>query len=139
MGMYTEIHYNAELRTDVPADIMAILKFLVEDGEEPAVLPEHPFFKCERWRFLATMDSYYFAADTHSTLRYDENGRCHYLCIRANLKNCGGEIESFVDWVAPYIHAIDGDFLGFMRYEEDDWPVLIHYPAKLTRTEALSK
>lgn len=135
MGMYTELHFNAELRRDVPADVLAVLRFMVDGGDMPG-LPDHPLFKAPRWRLLFTCDSYYFDADTHSTLRFDEISNTHYLCIRANLKNYDGEIDKFVAWITPYLDKHDGDFLGFKRYEEDEWPTLIHHPARFTRTDA---
>jgi hypothetical protein len=125
MGMYTEFHFNAELREDVPDDVLAVLDYMVNDVPEPSSLPEHPLFNCLRWRSMLRMDSYYFPADTHSTLRLDEGGE-RYLCVRCNLKNYDDEIRHFVDWVTPYLNVLPGDFLGFSRYEESNDPLLIH-------------
>jgi hypothetical protein len=130
MGMYTELHYNAELREDVPQSVIDILKFMVGDiEEEPKELPDHELFsEGSRWRYMLQMDSYYFDADTHSTLRYDEIGQAYYLCIRCNLKNYSDEIEHFIDWIEPYlgVYIQTGDFLGFYRYEENNEPTLIY-------------
>ena len=127
MGMYTELHYNVELKKDVPEEILAVLKSMLNwDIKEPS-LPDHGFFSCERWRALFSCDSYYFHADTHSTLRFDNISHCYYLCIRANLKNYDGEIEAFLKWVEPYVYACKDDFLGFYRYEECENPTLIFY------------
>jgi len=71
-------------------------------------------------------DSYYFDADTHSTLRYDDIIGSYFLCIRSNFKNYDDEIQSFIDWIRPYINKSEGDFLGFWRYEEDEEPTLIY-------------
>jgi hypothetical protein len=125
MGMYTELHYNVELLKATPAPIIAVLKYMLNHDNPKPPLPDHPLFKTERWSVMLRMDSYYFAADTHSTLRLDENGDCYYLCIRCNVKNYGNEIEKFVDWIAPYVEANEGDFLGFSRYEETEDPTLI--------------
>lgn len=133
MGMYTELHYNVELKKDLPKNVANLLKYMVGDLEdEPKKLPKHPLFKTERWRFMLRMDSYYFDADTHSTLRYDEIAERYYLCIRTNLKNYDSEIEQFIDWVEPYLGAyIDrGEFLGFYRYEEDNEPTHIYRTPK---------
>lgn len=136
MGMYTELHFNAELRKDVPSDVLAILNYMLEagPGAPPPPLPEHALFKTQRWPVMLRTDSYYFAADTHSTLRHDEIGECYYLCIRCNLKNYDEEIEKFVDWIDPYLEAFEGDFLGFSRYEETETPTLI-YKRLAVRTE----
>lgn len=71
-------------------------------------------------------DSYYFDADTHSTLRFDDISDSYYLCIRTNLKNYGQEIRHFVDWIMPYLDKFEGEFLGFSRYEETEEPTLIY-------------
>lgn len=78
--------------------------------------------------FMLCMDSYYFDADTISTLRFDDIGNSFYLCIRTNLKNYDSEIEHFIDWIMPYLDKYEtGQFLGFYRYEEDEQPTLIFY------------
>lgn len=126
MGMYTELHFNSELKKDTPEDVINILKFMVDGGDEPDTL-EHDLFNAERWRFMLQCDSYYFDADTHTTLRYDDIAKSYFLCIRTNLKNYDSEIEKFIDWIMPYLDKFDGDFLGFYRYEEHEQPILIHY------------
>ncbi len=128
MGMYTELHFNVELERDAPDSVRAILEHMVrttdEDVEAPD-LPDHLLFKTERWDFMLHCDSYYFPADTHSTFRRDEIGDAWYLCVRTNLKNYGGEIEKFLDWVLPYVDA-DNECLGYYRYEADAHPTLIY-------------
>ena len=130
MGMYTALHFYSEL--NVPKDSMVadILKYMVGDTEEmPEMLPDHELFKSDRWRVMLRMDSYYFDEDTHSTLRWDDNGESYYLNIRCNLKDYDSEIEKFIDWIMPYLdeYKQPGDFLGFYRYEEDEEPTIIKY------------
>lgn len=124
MGMYTELHLNSALKADVPTSVLDKLKFMLGETEVDTAI-DHPLFSTERWKFMLRCDSYYFDADTHSTLRYDDiAGHC-YLCIQTNLKNYGGEIEKFVDWIMPYLDKYEGDFLGYSRYEENEKPDLI--------------
>lgn len=130
MGMYTELHFNAELRADVPAEVVTLLRAMVGDTDFPTSFPEHPLFSCDRWKGMLQSDSYYFAADTHSTMRYDDIGKAWMLCIRCNLKNYCQEIQKFIDWIEPYILAYEGDFLGFSRYEQTEEPTLIYYKKK---------
>jgi hypothetical protein len=127
MGMYTELHYNVELKSPVPTNIINTLQYMLGETEEvPPNLPDHKLFQPEgRWRFMLRCDSYYFSADTHSTLRLDYQGGW-YLCIRCNLKNYSEEIENFIDWMMPYIDNSPGNFLGFYRYEESEIPTLIY-------------
>lgn len=128
MGMYTELHLNCELKKDVSTEALNILQHMLDNAESIGELPDHPLFRTERWNWMLRSDSYYFQADTHSTLRWDDISNQYYLCIRCNLKNYDNEINLFVDWITPYIDAIDGDFLGFQRYENDDDPTLLYYP-----------
>ena len=135
MGMYTELHFNAELSGDVPPEVVTILDYMLASASlaelpEPP-LPDHPLFHTERWRLMLQMDSCYFSADTHSTLRKDDRGDCYFLCVRCNLKNYNHEIEKFIDWVCPYLRQEDGDFLGFYRYEDSEDPTLIYAPSRV--------
>lgn len=127
MGMYTELHFNSELKRDVPGDVIDILKYMLGELDECPELPENKLFNTSRWDYMLRCDSYYFDADTHSTLRFDDISDSYYLCIRSNVKNYEGEIEAFVDWVMPYLDKYDGQFLGFSRYEEYEIPHLIYY------------
>lgn len=124
--MYTELHYNTELKRDVPDSVINILRYMLGETEDKPETPNHDLFSCNRWRMMLKSDSYYFDADTHSTLRYDEISGSYYLCIRCNLNNYDNEIEKFCNWIRPYLEKQKGDFLGFSRYEEDEAPELIY-------------
>lgn len=123
--MYTELHFNSELKKDIPQNIIDILQYMIDHENEPA-LPDHEFFQTSRWSSLFTMGSYYFDADTHSTLRKDEITNSYFLCVRSNLKNYDSEIEKFINWIMPYLAKYEGEFLGFYRYEETETPTLIY-------------
>lgn len=127
MGMYTELHFNSELEDGIPEKVVETLKYMIGETEElPQSLPVCELFKTERWKIMLNCDSYFFDADTHSTLRFDKISNAYYLCIRTNLKNYDNEIEKFIDWIMPYLNKSEGEFLGFHRYEESEEPVLIH-------------
>lgn len=140
--MYTEFHFNSELSKDTPSEVIIILRVMLQELSFDAIdfpLPDAPLFKTERWRTMLVCDSYYFDADTHSTLRFDDlnckKGKSYFLCIRCNLKNYDSEIEKFVDWIDPYLEDKDsGDFLGFSRYEESEDPVIIRKKEKILPT-----
>ena len=126
MGMYTELHYNAELKSNVPEDVIEILRYMIGNTETKPKTPKHDLFGDTRWSSMLQSDSYYFDADTFSTLRYDNISVSYFLCIRCNLKNYQNEISLFTDWIRPYIRKNKGDFLGFFRYEESEEPSLIY-------------
>jgi hypothetical protein len=126
MGMYTEFHYNTELKRNVPESVIEILRYMLGETETKPKLPEYELFGHTRWESMLQTDSYYFDADTHSTLRYDDVSNSYYLCVRCNLKNYGCEIELFTEWMRPYIDKREGDFLGFSRHESSETPDLIY-------------
>lgn len=131
MGMYTALHYNVELKRDVPDEVVALLRYMTgEEGvPEPEALPDHPLFGNTRWRHMLQCDSYYFRMETHSAVRYDRIARSWFLHVQSNLKNYSGEIEDFVDWMDPYVQAGPGEWLGYRMYEEAEVPTNIHKEA----------
>jgi hypothetical protein len=131
--MYTELHFNAELKRNVPGAVVDVLQYMLNGVPELlGPTPEHALFTTDRWTYMLRSDSYYFSADTHSTLRFDEISRSYYLCVRCNLKNYCNEIEHFVDWITPYLDELPGAFLGFKRYESTDQPTLLFMPGDHT-------
>ena len=127
MGMYTELHYNAELLSSTSLEVLDVLSYIVkakQDSYRPT-LPRHSLFETDRWDYMLVSNSYYFAADTHSTLRYDAIAEAWFICIRCNFKNYCGELRKFCEWIDPYVSANEGEFLGFSRYEESELPDLI--------------
>ena len=125
MGMYTEFHFNSELKGSTPPEVLEILKYMVGVIYTEPPTPDDPLFLTDRWRYMLQMDSYYFDADTHSTIRHDSQGGW-YLSIRCNLKNYDDEIKKFIEWIRPYLNKNGGEFLGFYRYEEREEPTLIY-------------
>lgn len=123
MGMYTELVCAFELKKDTPKEIVDILKYMVDEGEEPVENPNHPLFETDRWHFMLTSNSYYFDGDTTSTVRKDHIAET-IVTIRCNLKNYDDEIEKFIDWIKPYSNT--RGFIGYKRYEQDEHPELIY-------------
>ena len=131
MGMYTELHLNVELKKDIPNDITETLKCMIgESNKEIKPKKEHPLFLTHGWKYMLQMDSYYFDADTKSSLRFDDISKSYYFNTQCNLKNYNNEIEKFIDWIKPYVET--KGFWGFSRYEEEDTPTLIFGKEKET-------
>lgn len=124
MGMYTEINICFDLIKNPSKDVVDILHYLIEGTDTPSILPNHKFFKCDRWDIVARNDSYYFDGSTNSKIVFDNISKTWKINIRANLKNYNSEIEEFLNWLAPYIGTIG--FIGYMRYEEWEDPLLIY-------------
>lgn len=127
MGMYTEFVFASNLKRDTPQGVIDILKAMTEgEGYELLNIPEDNFFKCYRWRWLFTCDSYYFNGETNTLFTYDDILKTCTLTVRSNLKNYDLEIQKFLKWIKPYLDKYEDDFLGYYRYEEDDEPTLIY-------------
>jgi len=125
MGMYTALSLGVEIRKDAPQIVIDVLNEMVGGREIDFVLPDHPLFKCNRWSFMLRCDSYYFDYQTHFSFEHDHISGTYFLSGVSNLKNYGGEITLFLDWLQPYIHQASAGFIGWTQYEEDDFPTLL--------------
>jgi hypothetical protein len=127
--MYTEIHFRAELIKNVPEEVIKVLQHLIDREfaqEFTDPLPDHELFQCPRWDLLARCNSAYFPDHPESFIHEDEyTGRWH-VTMNADLKNYGGEIAKFFDWIDPYVSGHEGQFLGYSLYEESDDPIIYH-------------
>ena len=122
MGMYTELCLNVELRSDVPAEVMAVLEYMVEVADHVPPTPPHDLFECPRWRYMLQCCSFYHIPRSTFILHREQGSV--YLTGRSDLKDYSDEIHKFVSWLAPYIDAEEGQFLGYSRYENSLKPVL---------------
>lgn len=129
MGMYTEIYVNVDLKRDTPAEVILVLKAMcrkLEPEVSERVLESYP----HRWHLLFNNGSYYTPFTHCQYLEYDEITKQWSLLGKGDIKNYGGEIQEFFNWIMPHVDGIEGDFIGYHRYEESQEPVL-HF---ITRT-----
>ena len=110
MGMYTELVLKAEIKEDAPKLVKDILNFLFNAAKEPEEKPGHIFFTKPRWRYIGSCSSFYHVPFALS--RYERN----YLFSRSDLKNYDEEIESFIDWLKPYIGCLSKTCIGWQWY-----------------------
>ena len=126
MGMYTEFIFGCELEDNTPEEVINILKYLCgKVNDEPVITDElrHPFFDCERWRYIFSCSSYYFGVNrAFSEIWYDDISEAWHISTRSNLKNYGSEIEQFCDWIKPFVASGSGwkDVYGISIYEDSD-------------------
>lgn len=122
MGMYTELILKARVKDDIPFEVEAILQNLFNGEEMPSVLPDHPFFSCQRWPLIGNRSSFYHIP--FSLSRYREG----YIFSKSDLKNYDGEIEKFIHWITPYLNLnlyAESTCIGWTWYEEADAPTLL--------------
>jgi hypothetical protein len=126
MGMYTEFYFRADLKRDTPEEVIGFLTDLFgPSSDDPEELPDHPFFECARWSSLFFGASAYFPDAMRSAFSRGW-GDFYQIAIHSSLKNYGGEIDQFLDWIGPYLSEQTGSFLGYSLYEESDTPTLYH-------------
>jgi len=131
MGMYTELIFGAELKQDTPELAINALKYMCGMAEKPTEVPAHAFFDEKEdmfWQWFGN-GSYYFAiCNGLRKMWLDDISKTWRISVRCNIKNYGGEIEAFLDWIRPHIEKGSGgrDFYAIVCYEEQAEPN-IHY------------
>jgi hypothetical protein len=121
MGNYTELIFGASLKKDTPKQIVDSLKYLMGEIDKPIdfPLPEGRI----KWMFHG--GSYYFAINNAvSKMWLDEIDKQWRLSTRFNIKNYESEIETFLEWIKPYIDGGSGtrDMYAIVMYEEYQEP-----------------
>ena len=125
MGMYTELVLKCQIKGDTPKEVMDVIQYMFAGADKPAKLPEHEFFTLERWDFIGSCSSFYHhPAVVNSYPKFDYSDE-QYIFSRSDIKNYSGEIQAFLDWVKPYIDAMEGQCIGWTWYEEELQPTLI--------------
>lgn len=134
MGMYTELVLKCSISEIIPDEVESVLRHLFRNGEEPECIPSHPFFAKPRWSWIGSSGSFYHTPFAMSDYRQpnneDDPGGAKtyfggYIFSRSDLKDYDGEIDSFLDWIDPYIDEAPGMCIGWTWYEEEDQPTLI--------------
>jgi len=124
MGMYTEFYVNMDFKKNTPKKVIDTIKAMCDRDDESKHLKEQP----DRWSYMFNNGSYYFASTYCGKMTYNDIGECWSLLAKGDIKNYGGEIEEFFDFVMPW--AADEDtFIGYYRYEENREPTLIYSKA----------
>ena len=121
MGMYTQLFLDLTLKKDIPTEIIDVLNGMV-NGD------------CDYWKdkqrlnWCFNSSSYYFNNNHYSHLIFDKIGEDYRLLVLCDFKNYDNEIETFIDWLLPFIEDdyIGDDFIGYHRYEEDREPTLLY-------------
>ena len=120
MGMYTKIFVNVDLKPETPPEVIAVLQAMC-GGEDETPLAGKP----ERWGWLFNDGSCYTPRTSCAELKHDSIANAWSLLGKGDIKNYGGEIEAFFDFIMPWVDGAPGDFIGYKRYEEYNVPELV--------------
>jgi len=98
---------------------------LGETVDKPLDFP-FPNGRCE-WLFQG--GSFYFAINRPvNKMWFDDISKAYSISTRSNLKNYNNEIETFLDWIKPYINSGSGnrDMYAIVMYEEQSEPTIYY-------------
>lgn len=130
MGMYTEFLFQGETKPDLPKDIEVLINYFFNENSAfrfyvptSKNLPDHPFFKCDRWMLIGHMSSYYFSPFALRQIQKHvrEDGGLHVFLL-CSIKNYDNEIEQFMNWLDPYMHF----YWNHIWYEENEKPIFFN-------------
>jgi len=116
MGDYTEIYVNVDLKEGTPNTVLDVLRAMV-NCEEVECLKPHP----PRWSYLFNDGSCYTPRGSCANLTYDFGQ--YSLLAKGDIKNYGGEIEAFFEFIKPWCET---EFMGFYKFESVRTPTLVY-------------
>jgi hypothetical protein len=127
--MYTEIFVNVDIKGCIPAHVCDVLRYMCADETERTSLGRSVMNGLpSRWHGLFYSGSYHTPDTYCSRFVCDDITGRYSLIGKGDIKNYESEIESFFRWLVPWIYADPGDFIGYIRYEEDVLPTLVLMP-----------
>jgi len=112
MGMYTKMGIQVDLRKDTPKDVIETLNALVSGKDPSLLLTDKP----KRWGYMFTNGSLVSLGNAGVQLS---------LLAAGEIKNYNNEIEAFFEWIMPYVDGMEGDFIGYTRYEDSDTTISV--------------
>lgn len=116
--MYTQLFLDVTLKQDAPVEIIDVLNDMVNND-------------CDFWKekkrlnWCFNSSSYYFHNNNVAQFCYDKICKDYRLLVLCDFKNYGNEIETFIEWLMPYIYGDVGDYIGYHMYEKDKEPTHI--------------
>lgn len=125
MGMYTELVLKCRIKGSAPKEVMDVIQYMFAGADKPARLPEHEFFTLPRWDSIGNCCSFYHHPSVVNSCPKFDYSEEQYIFSRSDIKNYSGEIQAFLDWVKPYIDAMEGQCIGWTWCEEELQPTLI--------------
>lgn len=137
MGDYTKCGIDLKLKRDVRTEVVAFLKWLIEDGwpsthcaimgelkssaehdKNPPFPDDHPYFKGAGYHKVAS-DYTQRGRDKpdYRPSKIEQVDGQWVVRIYSDIKNYNDEIEQFNDWVAQYCELEEGSVIG--EYKSD--------------------
>lgn len=135
MGHYTQFHFRARIK---PGEISKWFQYIAMIADEesnplgtlPMIFDDHKFFDTNSywWHTLTGQNAAYQIAQPIHFEMHDRGGGD--LLIMSSSKDNLGSVDSFIDFVTPFVDGLPGDFLGYSLYEEGRlWETRCECPA----------
>lgn len=115
MGMYTELILGAELKRETPIEVIERINAYIS-GDTEDTSP------------LIGASCYFAVNNSHCNFYLDHISNTWRISSRSNIRNYKGEIQSFLEWLKPYILSGSGnrEFYAIVTYEECDEPTIYY-------------
>lgn len=134
MDNYTLFVLDASLDTFIIPEVdYHTLQCMVNGKTEGIELPSHPLFLKEYWYCMLRFSSAYFEEKMDTKLVGDK------LHIRCNLKNYENEIESFLDWISPFVEDATGYIQNEFEQDLDTKRIISFENNKIVITDIFSE
>jgi hypothetical protein len=126
MGMYTELVFGAKLKQETPEQVINALKYMIgdlKDKPKDFPLPDDSF----EWIFNIS-SSYFGVNEPVKKMWFDDILKAWRINTRSNIKNYENEIETFLEWIKPYIERGSGErnMYAIVIYEEASEPTIYY-------------
>ncbi len=128
MGMYTELIFGASIKKDAPKEVINTLHYLV-NGKKLYEEVEIEKSVTDGTNVLNGGGSYYFGVcDGVAKMWFDDIRKEWIVSSRTNIKNYGSEIQTFLEWIKPFIDSGSGDkeMYAITIYEEQSEPTIYY-------------
>lgn len=124
--MYQELYLNAKLKNNIPENILKILKLMCGDMSiEGISITSDALFKTDNWQYMLQSESSRFDLAARSTIDYSPVDDCYVLRVSCSLNNSDNQIEKFLGFINGYLDKKTGQFLGYIRQEDNDNPLIL--------------
>ncbi len=128
MGMYTELIFGASIKKDAPKEVINTLHYLV-NGKKLYEEVEIEKSVTDGRNVLNGGGSYYFGVcDGVAKMWFDDIRNEWIVSSRTNIKNYESEIQTFLEWIKPFVHSGSGDreMYAITIYEEQSEPTVYY-------------
>jgi hypothetical protein len=128
MGMYTELIFGASIKKDAPKEVINTLHYLV-NGKKLYEEVEIEKSVTDGRNVLNGGGSYYFGVcDGVAKMWFDDIRNEWIVSSRTNIKNYESEIQTFLEWIKPFIDNGSGDreMYAITIYEEQSEPTIYY-------------